>query len=121
MNDAIIDTVNEAIREWNGQVLEKGRKYANSNADVYYEKCMHICRKKSDKGFFSSDRQNCFDGCSIGKTAFQRGDDIAGKIAMCRGICEGIEKYNGAFFGFGASSYDKCVDNCVDQFFKYFK
>ena len=108
MNDKIVSTINKAISEKNGRIMQTGSK-----CHRVYNKCMSYCKLKSSKGFFN-DRDSCQNACIGGKIACERGDYTLGKMTSCRGICKGINNSNGAFFGWDASNFDKCVDSCSD-------
>ena len=112
MNNAIVDTFNKAIESRNGQTIQK-RHAQGSKCNVIYNKCMSSCNKKSSKGFFN-DKDSCQNACRGGKSSCESGDYSLGKITSCRGICKGVSASDGDLFGWGASSFDKCVDSCTD-------
>ena len=75
---------------------------------------MSSCNKKSSKGFFN-DKDSCQNTCRSGKSSCESGDYSLGKRLSCRGICKGVTASDGDLFGWGASSFDKCVDSCTDR------
>ncbi len=109
MNDKIVSTINKTIEEKNGQMVKN-----SSKCNIIYNKCMNYCKIKSSKGFFS-DRDSCQEACIGGKNACEEGEYTLGKMTSCRGICKGINNSNGAFFGWGVSSFDQCVDSCSEK------
>jgi len=113
MNDAIIDSLNSAIREWDGKIMQK-RDDQGSKCNVIYKQCMSYCDEKSSKGFFN-DKDSCQSSCMFGKIDCENGEYWLGKRESCDGICKGVNESNGAFFGWGASSFDKCVDSCTNR------
>ncbi len=93
--------------------LKKDDKPEGSCGKIY-NKCMNSCNTKSSKGFFN-DKDSCQDACIGGKVSCESGNYSLGKITSCRGICKGVSISDGDLFGWGASSFDKCVDSCVDR------
>lgn len=112
MNQKLIHSSNKAIDQYNGKI-EKNTQ-SNSRCNTLYKTCMSYCDNKSTKGFFD-DKSSCQDSCITGKNSCEEGDFNFDKIISCRGICKGVNNSNGSFFGWGASSFDKCVDNCTNE------
>jgi hypothetical protein len=116
MYASITSTINQAIEEWNNRVRGSEQKNTSTthNCQAIYKTCMSYCDKKSTKGFLD-DKSSCQNSCITGKNSCEKGNFYVGKIISCKGICKGVNSSNGSFFGWGASSFDKCVDNCTDR------
>ncbi|MEO1928214.1 MAG: hypothetical protein ABGX26_05945 [Nautiliaceae bacterium] len=109
MNNKIVDTLNAAIKEWNGKIIKKST--SSSNCERIFNKCMNYCKTKSTKGFFDQ-RSSCEGYCYLGKRKCERGNYSFGKRLSCAGICKGAKEGNGGFLW--SSDYDKCIDKCID-------
>ena len=112
--DRLVEIYQEDEEKWQEMRRKDYQNRNKVNCSTMYKQCMSYCDKKSSKGFFS-DKSSCQTACISGKNSCKNGEYSLGKITSCRGICKGVNASNGSFLGWGASSFDKCVDSCTDR------
>ena len=85
--------------------------------DQKYRVCTSYCDRKENQGeiFSLSEQQKCMESCATGKGYCLAGSYNAGIAAMCRGVCQGVDKSTGLSI-FGTSDFDRCVMECRERF-----
>jgi hypothetical protein len=90
------------------------------DCDEYKAKCLKYCGAKSPEasGFATDDRTACRQQCNYGHYECLKGNEFGWKNFTCSGICKGVEEGDAGFLPFSKSSFDRCVADCKDRFFK---